>query len=378
MEQKLGKILVVDDEPTNVVVLRGILSHAGYEVLSATNGPAAMAMALAERPDMILLDVMMPGVSGFEVCEKLKIEPATAHVPIIFVTSLTEVEQKLTGLELGAVDYITKPFFAPEVVARVRSHMDFQRRQGTIINEQASRLGQIQAAQRALLVRPEQLPGARFAVHFVPVLEAGGDFYEVVDFGQGRAAYFLADVSGHDLGASFITSSLKALFHQHASPSQHPASTLKAMNRILLAITPEELYLTAVYLYIDRACGSYALSVAAHPSVLACLAGARPGFVDLPGTPLGLFDEVEFASVEGGVMPGDRFYLYTDGLADVVGAVDGLSGGMATSTVFRAKLAEACQCTGNMHLPDSVRSIITELVGGFAPGDDVVLLGVEV
>jgi len=299
-------------------------------------------------------------------------------VPIIFVTSLSDVSQKLTGLELGAVDYITKPFFEPEVVARVRSHMDFQRRQGTIIHEQANRLGQIQAAQRALLVRPEQLPGARFAVHFVPVLEAGGDFYEVVDFDQGRAAYFLADVSGHDLGASFITSSLKALFHQHAAPSQHPADTLKAMNRILRAITPEELYLTAVYLYVDRARGNYALSVAAHPPVLACLAGAPPVFLDLPGTPLGLFDEVDFASIEGSILPGDRFYLYTDGLADVVGGADGMSGGMATSPAFRAKLTEACQRTGNMPLPDSVRSITTELVGASTPGDDVVLLGVEV
>ncbi|OGR34517.1 MAG: hypothetical protein A2051_08160 [Desulfovibrionales bacterium GWA2_65_9] len=372
MGQNQGRVLVVDDEAVNVAVLRGILSHAGYEVLSAVTGPAAMALATAERPDMILLDVMMPGVSGFEVCQRLKIDPATAHVPIIFVTSLADVSQKLTGLELGAVDYITKPFFAPEVVARVRSHMDFQRRQGDIIQEQASRLGQIQAAQRALLVRPEHLPGARFAVHFVPVLEAGGDFYEVVDFGQGRAAYFLADVSGHDLGASFITSSLKALFHQHAAPDRHPAETLKAMNRILCAITPEELYLTAVHLSVDRARGTYALSVAAHPPVLASLAGNQPIFIDLPGSPLGLFDEVEFASVEGRLRPGDRFFLYTDGLAD------GVSGGLATSRMFRSRLCEVCTRTGPLQLSEAVRHIVTELVGDGTPGDDIVLLGVEV
>ncbi len=374
MEQKQGRVLVVDDEAVNVAVLRGILSHAGYEVLSAASGPAAMALATVERPDMILLDVMMPGVSGFEVCQRLKIDPATAHVPIIFVTSLSDVSQKLTGLELGAVDYITKPFFAPEVVARVRAHMDFQRRQGDIIQEQAGRLGQIQAAQRALLVRPEQLPGARFAVHFVPVLEAGGDFYEVVDFGQGRAAYFLADVSGHDLGASFITSSLKALFHQHAAPDRHPAETLKAMNRILRAITPEELYLTAVQLYVDRARGTYALSVAAHPPVLASLAGNPPMLFDLPGSPLGLFDEVDFSSAEGRLSPGDRFFLYTDGLAD---GIDGGNGGLATSRTFRTQLCAVCRQTGPLQLSEAVRRIVTELVGECVPGDDIVLLGVE-
>jgi len=371
MEQQVGRVLVVDDEAVNVAVLCGILGRAGYEVLSATDGASALALATAERPDMILLDVMMPGESGFEVCTRLKHDPTTAHIPIIFVTSLSDVSQKLTGLELGAVDYITKPFFAPEVVARVRSHMDFQRRQGDIIQEQASRLGQIQAAQRALLVRPEHMPGARFAVHFVPVLEAGGDYYEVVDFGQGRAAYFLADVSGHDLGASFITSSLKALFHQHAAPDRHPAETLRAMNRILLAITTEEVYLTAVYLYVDRSRGTYALSVAGHPPVLACLAGVAPRFIDLPGSPLGLFDAVDFASDEGCLQPGDRFYLYTDGLAE------GGSNGLATATAFRLQLCEACSRADREPLAGAVRHIVTDLVGETPLDDDVVLLGVE-
>jgi len=372
MEQNLGKILVVDDEPVNVTVLRGILRHAGYEVLSASKGLDALALAGAERPDMILLDVMMPDVSGFETCRRLKEEPGTAHIPIIFVTSLSEVSHKLTGLDLGAVDYITKPFFAPEVVARVRSHMDFQRRQGDIIQEQASRLGQIQAAQRALLVRPEHMPGAHFAVHYVPVLEAGGDFYEVVDFGQGRAAYFVADVSGHDLGASFITSSLKALFHQHAAPDKPPAETLAAMNRILNAITPEELYLTAVYLYVDRVRGVFSLSAAAHPPVLACLGEALPRFFDLPGSPLGLFTEVEFSSVQGQLSPGDRFYLYTDGLAD------GVRGGVVTSEEFRTRLSGVCARTRIAPLSDAVGRIVTELVGDAALGDDVVLLGVGI
>jgi len=137
MAQCLGRILVVDDEPVNVTVLRGILCHAGYEIMSAGSGADAMALASLERPDMILLDVMMPGESGFDVCKRLKQEPSTTHIPIIFVTSLSDVSQKLMGLELGAVDYITKPFFAPEVVARVRSHMDFQRHQCNIIQEQA-------------------------------------------------------------------------------------------------------------------------------------------------------------------------------------------------------------------------------------------------
>lgn len=366
------RILIVDDEPVNVTVLRGILQHAGYEVLCAGNGAEAKALAHAKRPDMILLDVMMPGESGFETCRKLKGEPETAHIPIIFVTSLSDSSNMLTGLDLGAVDYITKPFFAPEVVARVRSHIDFQRRQGDIIHAQAHRLGQVQAAQRALLVRPEHLPGAQFAVHYVPVLEAGGDFYEVVDFGQGRVAYFVADVSGHDLGASFITSSLKALFHQHAAPDKRPAETLAAMNRILCAITPEELYLTAAYLYVDRSRGTFALSAAGHPPVLACLGTGPLRFLDLQSLPLGISNVVDLPGREGRLAAGDRFYLYTDGLAD------GVSGGLVTTGAFRNLLAGAITRTRENPLVDAVREIVMELVGEATLGDDVVLLGVTV
>jgi len=225
--EKLGTILVVDDEPLNIVVLKGVLTGAGYAVESAPDGQTGLEKAQRLRPDMILLDVMMPGESGFETCAKLKRDPATAHIPVIFITCLGEMADKLAGLDMGAVDYITKPFIAAEVVARVRSHMNFQRRQSEIIDAQATRLGQVHAAQMALLVQPEALPEARFAVHFLPVLEAGGDFYDVLSLGGGQCAYFLADVSGHDLGASFITSSLKALFRQHAAPRSCPLTSAR-------------------------------------------------------------------------------------------------------------------------------------------------------
>ena len=135
----------------NIMVLNGVLKHAGYSILSASSGPEALSMARVERPDMVLLDVMMPGETGFETCRKLKNDPATAHIPIIFVTCLDQLSNKLAGLSIGAVDYITKPFNAEEVVARVRAHMNFKRVQGAIIDAQASRLEQVNAAQKSLL-----------------------------------------------------------------------------------------------------------------------------------------------------------------------------------------------------------------------------------
>lgn len=365
----LGDILVVDDEPINIMVLKGVLSKAGYCVHSAQNGATALELSRTLRPDMILLDVMMPGESGFDTCRKLKADAATAHIPVMFITSLGELACKLEGLDMGAVDYITKPFMAQEVLARVRSHMNFNLSQRTIINAQASRLGQVRSAQMALLVKPEALPQARFAVQFLPALEAGGDFYDVVALGDGVCAYFLADVSGHDLGASFITSSLKALFRQHAVEGRTPAEILSSMNAILCDITTEEVYLTAVCLCLDRQRGTYSLASGGHPPVVGLL-GGMPKCFDSPGLPLGMFESAQFAGLEGTIVKGDRFFLYTDGLAEN-------SGHYVTSDAFRARIMESCRHNGVLPLPVAVSNMLDELTGEAQPVDDVVLLGVD-
>jgi sigma-B regulation protein RsbU (phosphoserine phosphatase) len=372
MEQQTGRILVVDDEPMNVLVLKGLLGNAGYTVYCASSGPEGLELALAEKPDMVLLDVMMPGESGFDTCRKLKEDPLTSGIPVVFITCLGEMSNKLAGLDMGAVDYITKPFNSAEVLARVRSHMEYQRRNSSIIDAQASRLSQVQAAQKALLARPDELPEARFAVYYLPVLEAGGDFYEVLDFGGGRYAYFVADVSGHDLGASFITSSLKALFRQHAAPGKSPSNTLAAMNRILCAITPDEVYLTAAYLFIDRSQNRFSLCSAGHPPVLAQQEGAA-SLLDLDGSPLGFFEDVTFSSRQGSVRPGDRFYLYTDGLAE------GLGLGLVTGGRFRDRMTASCMAAADSPLAVAVETVAKGFMGAAGrPTDDIVLLGVDV
>jgi len=115
-------LLLVDDEPTNLHVLRHTL-QSNHRLLFAKNGQIALDLARANRPDLILLDVMMPGLSGYEVCKTLKQDPQTAAIPVIFVTALAEAANEQQGLELGAVDYIAKPFNPHIVQARVRTHL---------------------------------------------------------------------------------------------------------------------------------------------------------------------------------------------------------------------------------------------------------------
>lgn len=124
--QNPGFILIVDDTPTNIAVLAQALRGALLQVRVATDGESAIEQIALSLPELVLLDVQMPGIDGFETCRRLKANPATQEIPVIFMTALSDTESKVKGLSLGAVDYITKPFEQEEVLARVRVHLQMR------------------------------------------------------------------------------------------------------------------------------------------------------------------------------------------------------------------------------------------------------------
>lgn len=134
------RLLVVDDEPNNLQVLRYVL-QADYRLFFASSGERALTIAREQRPDLVLLDVMMPQMDGHAVCTALKAHPATAQIPVIFITALTDSDDEAYGLSLGAVDYITKPISAPVVCARVRTHL-------SLVNMDELRETRLQIVQR--------------------------------------------------------------------------------------------------------------------------------------------------------------------------------------------------------------------------------------
>jgi DNA-binding response OmpR family regulator/anti-anti-sigma regulatory factor len=132
-------ILIVDDNPVGLDVLSNLLAGAGFEVAAAIDGPTAIELAQRDAPALILLDVRLPGIDGFEVCRRLKAAPATARIPVIFMTALMDVESRIRGLSLGAVDFITKPFHDEEILARVRTQMDLHLLTKHLVEENAVR-----------------------------------------------------------------------------------------------------------------------------------------------------------------------------------------------------------------------------------------------
>ncbi|MBS0342593.1 MAG: response regulator transcription factor [Proteobacteria bacterium] len=135
-------VLIVDDVPDNLAVLHDALDESGYTVLVATNGEQALARAAQARPDVVLLDAVMPGMDGFEVARRLKADTATAHIPIIFMTGLTDTEHLVAALEAGGVDYVTKPIKPKEVLARMNVHLQGARQ----ARQQARQAGQARNA----------------------------------------------------------------------------------------------------------------------------------------------------------------------------------------------------------------------------------------
>ena len=119
-------MLVVDDIEKNLQMIGSALSAQRYELIFATSGHAALDQITARLPDLVLLDLMMPGMDGLEVCQRLKASPQTMDIPIIFLTAAHEMELAVKTLEQGAVDFITKPFHAPELLARVRTHLELK------------------------------------------------------------------------------------------------------------------------------------------------------------------------------------------------------------------------------------------------------------
>lgn len=365
-------ILTIDDHPLNLRIIDKILSKEGYRVLSAENGSLGRRLAMEQQPDLILLDIKMPGETGFDVIRFLKKNPVTSAIPVIFLTASHSVTSKLKGFQLGAVDYITKPFHPLEVIARIRLHLKLSIASNSLITAQANRLKQISRAQASLLPTPETHPDASFGIFYKTMEEAGGDFYDIIDIADNIKGYFIADFSGHGIETSYMTYSLKALLTQNFTPIYKPSESMKIINDVLVELLPEEKYLTACYLLINRITGLATIINAGHLPVIFMPASGEPHLIKIDGDILGIFTDATFGIMQFKVSPGDRLYMYTDGLVESVkNKITWCRGADTLLPLFketpRLPIEEMPQCL--------VQKIFNTRV---LPEDDILLISVEV
>jgi len=246
-------VLIVDDTPANLHLLIKILKQSGYKTRPMPNGARALLSVRKNPPDLILLDIMMPGIDGYEVCQQLKADEATRDIPVIFLSALNEVMDKIKAFEVGGVDYITKPFQAEEVLARVETHIALRDMQKQLQQEITERKQAEEALQIAYNRMQEELAFAqeiqyglflapqpdwsdiKVCCYSSPASEVGGDFYVYHAFelpvdlqsDQETGGYMVAvgDASGKGMSAALIMSVslvlLQATFQQKLSPQNY-------------------------------------------------------------------------------------------------------------------------------------------------------------
>ena len=310
-------VLVVDDSSVNRSYLHYILDEEGYRVLEAKSGEDCLEFLGREKPLLILLDVVMGGIDGFETLRRMKEDASTAGISVIMLTSLEDQVSKLRAFELGAVDYIVKSANPAEVKARVRVHVRLSLANTELIRSRAESVSQISAAQRSLLANPVDVPGASFAAYYRSLHEAGGDFYDVVAVAEGVHFYLIADVAGHDVGTSYVTPAVKVLLKQFATPAYPVEETIACMNGVLAQTVCQETYLTAFALRINRRSLKAVFLSAGHPPALYVPAGGALRFLESKNPIVGMIEGATYRSDSIDVSRGDRFVLFTDGLVEI-------------------------------------------------------------
>ncbi len=379
-------VLVADDDISVRKMLQFILKRDGYDVLLAGDGKEAVAITRELRPDIILLDCQMPVMNGFDACREIRADSSFDDTPIIFLTSLSEAREKAKGFEVGGTDYVTKPAYRAELLARIHTHLELAysrkelRRQAEIreakMKGQSQRLHQVRSGQASMLVDPDTLHGLNAAVRFEPAYEAGGDFYEIRDFGDGQYGFLVADISGHDLSVAYLTGALKALTANFTSEVLSVDETMFMFNSALLKFLDPGRYASACYAKFSRSLMEVELINAGHPWAMIARREKPIEFIELAGDILGMHDTVTCENIVLPVQFGDRLFLFTDGLTEGYPDDNGKTGSRIHG---RQRLCETVDAKRNQPLKNLVNGVVDDLIvecGGTLE-DDVVFMGVE-
>jgi phosphoserine phosphatase RsbU/P len=366
-------VLVVDDDPTSRLMLESMLRKEGYVVSTAADGREGRILAEREQPDLIIMDIQMPREDGLKACATLKSNPKTSHIPVVFISSVEDVNSKIDGFNAGGLDYITKPFQILEVLARVRLQIRLYHSYRSMVSANLDQLKHLTESQQGILVQPGEFPAAGFAVFYLPAQAAGGDFYDVIHAGAEIYDYLVADISGHHAGTALPAAALKALLRQNVSMLYSPLENLNLVNRHLRPVLQEDQYATLIYARLNKTRMKLTLVNAGHPSAILLRAGKKAEVFSQSGDGLGLFETLSMDIAEFPVALGDRVFLFSDGL------IEQNAQGPITRRVGMEKLIALIDEYASASLETIIAAVRRQLIPDPEKmTDDAVLLGFEV
>jgi phosphoserine phosphatase RsbU/P len=324
------RVLIVDDVKANVDILVQALK-GDYQLSVALGGQQALDVVQRSPPDLVLLDIMMPDIDGYEICRTLRARETTRELPIIFLSSLEDVNDKARGFEVGGNDYLTKPFHVLEVKARVRS----------LLKARAYAEAVRAAAERDLRIAREiqigllpadiaaRVEGTGLDVHGVlePARQVGGDLFEVLRLGPDRVLVAVGDVSGKGIPAALFMAVAMTLLRSLARQGSSPERILDQLNDELLQQNPRGMFVTLQCLVFDLAGGRVTCASAGHHAAVRVAPGRPAELVfTSSGRVLGLLPATGIVSETLELQAGDTFVLFTDGVSEAFAANEELFG----------------------------------------------------
>jgi serine phosphatase RsbU (regulator of sigma subunit) len=319
-----SRILVVDDTPANIKILADLL-RKDYLLSVATSGADALEIAASEdRPDLVLLDVMMPEMDGYEVCRRLKADPKMQDVPMIFVTAMGEVDDETKGFSLGAVDYITKPIRPPIVQARVAAHLELALARKTLAaqnNLLRESLAMAADVQRSLLPKtPKGRPGLDVAGRMIPCDAVGGDYLDFLaddDFAERGFGVAVGDVMGHGPSAALLMTAARACLRMRASRPGSVAEVVTDVNRHLAVDLGDVERFMTFYLLEVRSDAVSWVSAGHEPALLVDPVSGTIADLEGDGPVLGIDADISFREHQAHFQePGHVLALCTDGITE--------------------------------------------------------------
>jgi sigma-B regulation protein RsbU (phosphoserine phosphatase) len=369
-------ILIVDDTPANLRLLSQMLAEQGYQVRPVPDGPLALAATRAEPPDLILLDIRMPEMDGYQVCEHLKADAQTRDIPIIFISALDATQDKVRAFTVGGVDYVTKPFQFEEVLARVETHLALRKLQKQLQDankKMARELALAGEVQTSFLPRElPDIPGWQLSVTLKPSRETSGDFYDVNLLPNGRLGILVADVVDKGAGAALFMALSWILIRTYATeyPTQ-PELVLSAVNRRILKDTDANQFVAVFCGTLDPATGTLAYCNAGHvpPYLLSTQSDDAVQTLLRTGPPLGILEDETWEQGVVQLAPGDVLVLYTDGITDAENGKGTFFGQERLLGSVQANLGRSAQ-----EMQDALMAEVHEFVGDAPQFDDIALM----
>jgi sigma-B regulation protein RsbU (phosphoserine phosphatase) len=371
-----SRVLIVDDVKDNIDVLVNALRDE-YKLSVALDGTAALRSIEKQLPDLVLLDIMMPGLDGYEVCRQLRAREATREVPVMFLSALEDVKDKAHGFEVGGNDYLTKPFELLEVKARVRSLLKAKAYADAVRDAMARDLRIAREIQMGILpADPAALTrGTGLDVHAViePAREVGGDLYEVLRVSDTRVVVALGDVSGKGIPAALFMAVAVTVLRTLARQIERPDEILRRLNDELVEQNPRGMFVTLQCLVFDTKERRVLCAGGGHHELAVLAPNGPPRLMcKSTGRPIGLMPANHIECETIALEPGETFVLYSDGVSEAMNDRDDLYG--------EERLLATLAAHRGATLPDMLSHVLTD-VRAFADGakqsDDITMLAVR-